>query len=47
MSGAEDSQRVEVSGIVRTALLYADNRVGLEIVWGVTDFTRIFRPGPN
>jgi len=33
MSGTEDSQRVEISGIVRTAQL-SGNRVGIELVSG-------------
>ena len=46
MSGAEDSQRVEVSGIVRTAQLIG-NRVGVEIVSGGYRFRATFPPSPE
>ena len=41
MSGMEDSQRVEVSGIVRTAE-FSGNWIGIELVSGGLPFSRLF-----
>jgi signal transduction histidine kinase len=45
MSGAEDSQRVEVSGIVRTAE-FNGSRVGIELVSSGYRFRAFFPPSP-
>jgi signal transduction histidine kinase len=50
MSGAEDSQRVEVSGIARTAELSGDprgSRIGIELVSGGYRFRAFFPPSPQ
>lgn len=50
MSGAEDSQRVEVSGIVRTAELSGNpigNRIGIEVASGGYRFRAFFPPGAD
>ncbi len=46
MSGAQDSQRVEISGIVRTAQFSAD-RIGIEVVSGGFRFRAFFPIAPN
>ena len=46
MSGAEDSQRVEISGIVRTAQV-SGNQVGIELVSGGYRFRAFFPITPN
>jgi len=46
MSGAEDSQRVEVSGIVRTAEP-SGGRIGLQIASGGYRFRAFFPPSPD
>ncbi len=46
MSGAEDSQRVEVSGIVRTAEP-SGGRIGIQIASGGYRFRAVFPPSPD
>jgi signal transduction histidine kinase len=46
MSGVEDSQRVEVSGIVRTAQ-FSGNTIGIELVSGGYRFRAFFPIPPN
>ena len=46
MSGVEDSQRVEISGIVRTAKL-SEDRLGIELVSGGYRFRAFFPIPPN
>jgi len=46
MSGVEDSQRIEISGIVRTAQL-SGNRIGIELVSGGYRFHAYFPIAPN
>jgi signal transduction histidine kinase len=46
MSGVEDSQRIEISGIVRTAQL-SGNRIGIELVSGGYRFRAYFPIAPK